>query len=333
MSIDRYDGQTVLVTGGAGAIGSRLVRALQDRGATVIVLDDFSSGYEFNLPNDIEVVRGDVASSEVVREALAFNPSHVFHLAAFFANQNSADHPHADLDTNGHGIITVLQECANHDTVQRVVYSSSSCVYDEDEELPYTESESVELTFNTPYEITKTLGEAYCNYFGTATELEIVRARIFNSYGPGEVPGEYRNVIPNFVYLAMQNEPLPITGSGDETRDFTFVNDVTFALCKIGVQNSTAGEAINIATGEETTINNLAQQINSIVGNDAGVVYKSRRDWDQTDKRRGSIQKLNQRTRYEPSVPLKKGLKRTVEWFNTNLKYIDSVSEISPAEI
>jgi nucleoside-diphosphate-sugar epimerase len=331
MSVDSYDEETVLVTGGAGAIGSRLVRALRGRGATVVILDDFSSGYEFNIPDDIEVVRADVASSEAVREALTFNPSHVFHLAAFFANQNSVDHPHADLDTNGHGIITVLQECAAHDSVQRVIYSSSSCAYDENEELPYTESESVELTFNTPYEITKTLGEAYCNYFGTATDLEVVRARIFNSYGPGEVPGKYRNVIPNFVYLAMQNEPLPITGSGEETRDFTFVTDVASALSEIGIENNTTGEAINIATDTETTIDELARQINSIVGNGAGVIYEARRNWDQTDRRRGSIQKLNQLIGYEPSVPLRQGLKRTVEWFNANWTAIDSTAE-TPSE-
>jgi len=329
MNINSYDGQTVLVTGGAGAIGSRLVRALRDRGAAVVVLDDFSSGYDFNVPGDVQVIRGDVASPEAVREALTFDPSHVFHLAAFFANQNSVDHPHADLDTNGHGIITVLQESAEHDSVRRVVYSSSSCVYDENEELPYTESESVELTFNTPYEISKTLGEAYCNYFGGVTDLEIVRARIFNSYGPGEVPDKYRNVIPKFIYLAMQDEPLPITGSGEETRDFTFVSDVTSALCNIGLETGTTDEAINIATETETTIDELARQINSVVGNDGGVVYKPRRNWDHTNRRRGSIQNLHHLTGYEPSVPLKEGIKRTVDWFNANWKNIDTVTDNS----
>ena len=322
-----YAGKTVLVTGGAGAIGSCLTNKLMECGASVVILDDFSSGYEFNIPSEIEIVRGDISSRAVVAEALDYEPSHVFHLAAFFANQNSVDHPHADLETNGHGTISLLQECAQSSSVERIVYASSSCVYDESEELPYTESESVQITFNTPYEITKTLGEAYCNYFQTTTNLDVVRARVFNSYGPGEVPGEYRNVIPNFVYFAMQDEPLPITGSGKETRDFTYVDDVVRGLLRLGSPRSVSGEVYNLATGKETTIDELARIINDRTNNEAGVEYKSRREWDETDRRRGSIQKSSEAFGFEPRVRLESGIDKTASWFENNWESIKQQAE------
>jgi nucleoside-diphosphate-sugar epimerase len=326
---DQYKDETVLVTGGAGAIGSRVVRELRNLGADVVVVDDFSSGYEFNIPEGISVIRGDISSPTTVSEAFETNPSYVFHLAAFFANQNSVDHPNEDLETNGHGIINILQASANSDSVERVVYASSSCIYDESEQLPYTESESVELTFNTPYEITKSIGEAYCNYFGKSNDVEITRARIFNSYGPGEVPGRYRNVIPNFIYLARQGEPLPITGSGEETRDFTYVSDIVSGLLSLGSEAIASGEVYNLATGEETTINELAKTINTVVGNDAGVEYQPRRDWDETERRRGSIEKVSEHVGYEPSVSISEGIKRTATWFGENWSDIKTVADFS----
>jgi nucleoside-diphosphate-sugar epimerase len=323
----RYRDRTVLVTGGAGAIGSRLVKRLVEYNADVIVLDDLSSGYRFNLPEECAFVQGDVADPDIIAEVMAEKPEIIFHLAAFFANQNSIDHPRADLSTNGHGIVNMLEHCIKEPATERFIYASSSCAYDSDEQLPFTESKEVTLDFQTPYEITKTLGEAYCNYYQTHGNIETVSARIFNSYGPGEVPGKYRNVIPKFVYYGMQNKSLPITGSGDETRDFTYVDDIVEGLLSMGVVKRELADLYNLASGRETTIKELAAIINDITGNETGIEYHPRRDWDEVDRRRGSIKKARTELNYEPTIDIETGIQRTVEWFESNWKSILEHSE------
>ncbi len=319
---ESYLDRTVLVTGGAGAIGSRLVKRLVKYGADVTVLDDLSSGYRFNLPDDCTFICGDVTDDETVADAMDFDPEIVFHLAAFFANQNSIDHPKADLSTNGHGILNVLEYCAECAATERFVYASSSCVYDSEDPLPFTESKDMSFNFHTPYEITKTLGEAYCNYYNEREEINTVSARLFNSYGPGEVPGKYRNVIPKFIYYAMHGQPLPITGSGEETRDFTYVSDIVDGLLSLGTTTEELSDVYNLASGRETTIEQLAATINEKTGNEAGIEYQPRREWDNVDRRRGDIKRASADLSYEPSIDIETGIKRTVTWFDLNWETI-----------
>ena len=152
-------------------------------------------------------------------------PDIVYHLAAFFANQNSVDHPEHDLEVNSLGTLRLLQY-ASMAGVDRFVFASSGCsIYGSDAPLPLRE-EFMSMHLSTPYQITKMTGELYCNFFYNHYGLKVVKPRFFNSYGPGEVPGQYRNVIPNFIFWSMKGMPLPITGSGEETRDFTFVGDI-----------------------------------------------------------------------------------------------------------
>ena len=140
-------------------------------------------------------------------------PTHIYHLAAFFANQNSVDYPERDLHVNGMGTLKLL-EYASIASVDRFVYASSGCsIYGSEAPLPLRE-EYVSMHLTSPYQITKMLGELYCNFFSHHHGMKIAITRFFNSYGPGEVPGQYRNVIPNFVYWAMNGHPLPITGTG-----------------------------------------------------------------------------------------------------------------------
>ena len=210
-----------IVTGGAGAIGSQLVRQLLDRGAEqVIVIDDLSSGYEWLLPPDDRLIfchPGCFAifpSLELeVRNAL------VFHLAAFFANQNSVDHPLDDLHTNGKGTLSVLSWAEKNDA-RRVVYASAGCsIAGHGIDAPDPRRHAREPETSTRRTRSRRRWVSfYCNYFDQ--HVSTVRCRFFNSYGPGEVPGRYRNVIPNFIWRALNDEPLVITGSGAETRDF-----------------------------------------------------------------------------------------------------------------
>ncbi len=319
-----YRGRVVLVTGGAGCVGSNLCRTLLEAGAArVQALDDLSAAERWNLADDsrLEFIHGSVTDSASLARALAARPAFVFHLAAFFANQNSVEHPEQDLQVNGLGTLRVL-EAAREAKVERVVYASSGCsVYGSRAPLPLKE-DFVSLHLDTPYQITKLLGELYCNFFHNYHGRPVVRARLFNVYGPGEIPGRYRNVIPNFLYWALDGQPLPLTGSGEETRDFTYVGDICAGLLRCGVVPQAAGEAINLASSVEIKILDLANQINTLAGNAAGLRQLERRRWDTHDRRRASIEKAQQLLGYQPRTDFAAGLDQTLAWFQNHRKEI-----------
>jgi UDP-glucose 4-epimerase len=324
MAREGYENAKVLVTGGAGCIGSNLTRGLLAQGAEhVAVLDDLSAAYQWNIPMDrrVQFVRGSVLDDEVLRHAFSSRPDYVFHLAAQFANQNSIDHPDSDLLVNGLGTLKTLQY-ANLTGVRRFVFASSGCsVYGSNPPLPVTE-DFVSLHLDTPYQITKLLGELYCNFFHDTYGMPTVNARFFNVYGPGEVPGMYRNVIPNFFYWAMNGKPLPITGTGDETRDFTFVSDIVAGLLACGLREKAIGEAFNLASGTETKISEIAERVNSLTGNSAGVKSVARRSWDKSMRRRASIERARNLLGYEPRTTLDRGLRETAAWIKENWEKI-----------
>jgi len=319
-----YAGKRILVTGGAGCIGSNLIKALLKAGSErIVVIDDLSASYEWNLPKDPKLffIRGSILDEERMKRAFSYKPHYVFHLAAHFANQNSVDHPETDLLVNGLGTLKTL-EYSNLVGVERFVFASSGCsVYGSQAPLPLKE-DFISLHLDTPYQINKLVGELYCNYFHDYYNLPIAIARYFNVYGPGEVPGRYRNVIPNFMYWAMNNQPLPITGTGEETRDFTFVEDIIDGTLKMGVMPEAVGKAINLASETETRAIDLANWINEITGNKAGIVYEQRRDWDKAIRRRASIEKARRILCYEPKTDMKTGLRKVYEWFKENWENI-----------
>jgi nucleoside-diphosphate-sugar epimerase len=326
-----YQDQTVLVTGGAGAIGSNLCRALAELGAQVIILDDLSSAERWNVPAlpGILFVEGDILDEVKVKRVFFERPRIVFHLAAFFANQNSVDHPENDLMVNGMGTLRLLEYSVFTD-VDRFVYASSGCsIYGSSAPLPLTE-EFMSMHLSTPYQITKMLGELYCNFFQHHYELDTVKPRFFNSYGPGEVPGQYRNVIPNFIYWSMKGVPLPITGSGEETRDFTYVGDIVDGLLRAGVMESAVGEEFNLASGEETRIIDLAHMINEAAGSEAGVHFAERRKWDTKRRLLASVDKARELIGYDPSMPFEEGLAHTVQWFRDNWDQIEATARFGP---
>jgi nucleoside-diphosphate-sugar epimerase len=318
--LSKYAGKRILVTGGAGCIGSNLVRALLNaEPEQIIVIDDLSASYRWNIPEDptIAFVQGSILDDEKMKEVFKCNPHYVFHLAAHFANQNSIDHPETDLLTNALGTLKTLQYSRGAD-IKRFVYASSGCsVYGNQAPLPLKE-DFISLHLDTPYQITKLVGELYSNFFYSYYKLPITVARYFNVYGSGEVPGQYRNVIPNFMWLAMNNTSLPITGTGEETRDFTFVEDVVDGTLRLGVLRSVVGEAVNLASGTETKIIEIANLINAITENEGGVVFKSVRDWDRIERRRASIEKARKLLGYSPKEDIATGLRKTYDWFMAN---------------
>ena len=329
--VARYAGRTVLVTGGAGAIGSNLTRALAEAGARVLVLDNLSSAERWNVPARSEVlfVEGDVRDEVVLKRVFFERPAIVFHLAAFFANQNSVDHPETDLQVNGLGTLRAL-EYAVLTGVERFVYASSGCsIYGSSAPLPLRE-EFMSMHLSTPYQITKMLGELYANFFHHHYGLAVVKPRFFNSYGPGEVPGQYRNVIPNFIYWAIKGQALPITGTGEETRDFTYVGDIVDGLLRAGVFESAVGQEFNLASGRETSIGDLARMINEATGNAAGVRYVARRKWDTKRRLLASVDRARELIGYAPDMPFAEGLARTVSWFRAHWAQIDAAARFGP---
>jgi len=326
---EAFKGKAVLVTGGAGAIGGNLVKKLNELDTKkIIILDNLSSSYEWNIPKGDKIlfIKGDILDEEKLKWAFKEKPDIVYHLAAHFANQNSVDNPETDLMVNGMGILKVLQY-SHIVGVERFIYSSSGCgIYGADSKMPFEEHD-VSMKLYTPYQVTKMLGELYTNYFYNLYELPIVNARFFNSYGPGEVPGKYRNVIPNFFYWAMNGIPLPITGTGEETRDFTYVGDIIDGLLAMAYYKEAIGEAINLGASREIKIKDLAKWINELTGNDAGIVFKERRAWDKKTRLLSSIEKAKKILNYEPKVEFKKGLEYTYQWFKENWDNIQKSAE------
>jgi nucleoside-diphosphate-sugar epimerase len=324
-----YQDSTILVTGGAGAIGGNLCRKLSTRGAKkVIILDNLSSSYPWNIPrtDNVQFVQGDILDDAILKRVFKEKPDYVFHLAAHFANQNSVDNPEKDLMINGLGILKVLQHAQLVD-VKRFVYSSSGCgVYGLESKMPFEEHD-VSIHLHTPYQVTKLLGELYTNYFHNLYSLPIVNARFFNSYGPGEVPGKYRNVIPNFFYWAMNGQPLPITGDGTETRDWTYVGDIVNGLLAMGIQEKAIGEAFNLGASKEQRVVDMANTVNRLTGNDAGIQYKERRDWDVKTRLLSCITKAEKTLGYKPTMKFENGLKETHHWFVENWENIEKSAE------
>lgn len=324
-----YENSVALVTGGAGCVGSNLCKKLAELNAKkVIILDDLSSAYEWNIPKakNVQFIKGSILDEEMLKRAFKEKPEYVFHLAAHFANQNSVDNPEIDLMINGIGTLKVLQY-AHLLNIKRFVYSSSGCgVYGLESKMPFEEHD-ISISLHTPYQVTKLLGELYTNYFHNLYELPIVNARFFNVFGPGEVPGRYRNVIPNFFYWAMNKRMLPITGDGSETRDWTYVDDIINGLLAMGIKEKAVGEAINLGSGKEQKVIDMANMINKITGNESGIVYMERRDWDVKNRLLSSINKAQKLLDYKPKMEFKDGLKNVHGWFVENRENINRSAE------
>jgi nucleoside-diphosphate-sugar epimerase len=324
--LNEYKGKNVLVTGGAGCIGSNLTKALiKAEAARIIVLDDLSAAEKWNIPvaPNVVFIEGSILEEEALKRAFSQKLDFVFHLAAHFANQNSVDNPETDLMVNGLGILKVL-EYSHLTKVGRVVFASSGCsVYGSQAPLPLKE-DFVSLHLDTPYQITKLLGELYCNFYHNYYGLPVAIARYFNVYGPGEIPGAYRNVTPVFIWTALHNRPLRVLGTGEETRDFTFVEDIVDGTLRCGIVPEAIGQAFNLASEKETRVIELARMILEVTGNTKNIEFAPRRDWDKITRRRASIEKARKVLGYEPKTEMKEGVKRTYDWIMANQDRIEA---------
>jgi UDP-glucose 4-epimerase len=300
----------VLVTGGAGFIGSNLVKELVSEGSDVTVLDNLMTGYRSNLDPfpDIRFIEGDVRDVAAVDEAIK-GAEVVFHLAASVGNKRSIEYPLIDADINVMGTLTVL-EALRRTGVRKIVASSSAGIFGELKTLPIKEDHPVEP--DTPYGSTKLCMEKECLAYAKLYNMEAVCLRYFNVYGPNQRFDTYGNVIPIFAFQMLRDEQLTIFGDGEQTRDFINVKDVVQANIKAAMANGLSG-AFNTSSGDRITINKLVELLRDVSGIDPKVVYGPSRSGDVRHSL-ADISAARHSFGFEPSVSMEEGLHEYMSW-------------------
>jgi UDP-N-acetylglucosamine 4-epimerase len=306
-------GMPVLVTGGAGFIGSHLVDELVERGAVVRVLDDFSTGTIRNLAHHadrVEVLAGDVRDLAACGRACR-GARWVFHLAALGSVPRSILDPATTIAVNVAGTANLFT-AARDERVERVVYASSSSVYGDAPKLPRREGE--EGAPLSPYALSKAMGEQLAAQFGRCFGVELVGLRYFNVYGPRQSPeGPYAAVVPRFLAAALDGAPMEIQGDGEQSRDLTYVGDAVAATLLAATASTAAcGRAYNVASGRQVTMNDLAARLAALAGSEAPSRHVAPRPGDVRDSL-ADLTAARERLGYEPRVDLGDGLRRTWE--------------------
>jgi UDP-glucose 4-epimerase len=297
-----------LVTGGAGFIGSNLVRRLVEHGLRVRILDNFSSGHRTNLHPEAELIEGDVRDPRAVEVAVS-GCELIFHLAASVGNTRSIEHPIDDSEINAMGTLRVLEAARAHG-VRRIVYSSSAGIFGELKTLPIDELHPIDP--DTPYGASKLAGEKLCLAYGKLYELDAVCLRYFNVYGVNQRYDAYGNVIPIFAHRVLAGEPLRIFGDGEQTRDLVNVRDVAEANLLAATRPSVSG-AFNIASGTRVTVNELARMVCDAAGKPRNIEYAEPRKGDVRHSL-ADISKAQAAFGYAPSVDLQTGLVEYMAW-------------------
>jgi nucleoside-diphosphate-sugar epimerase len=302
----------VLVTGGAGFIGSTLVQALVERGDSVRVLDNFSTGNRRNLAalaKEVEIVEGELRSYERVHNAVR-GVELVFHQGALPSVPRSVHDPLTTSAVNIEGTLNVLL-AARDENVRRVVFASSSSVYGNAADLPRRENQHTDPI--SPYGVSKLAAERYCVAFSRVYRLETVALRYFNVFGPNQDPtSQYAAVVPRFIAMVRGRLPVPIYGDGTQSRDFTFVSDVVDANLLAADAEGASGAVVNIATGRALSVNDLADAIGETLGVPLQKEHLPKRAGDVRDSW-ADITEARQRLGYEPRVGIDEGLRRAAE--------------------
>jgi UDP-glucose 4-epimerase len=311
--LEGLSGRRAVVTGGAGFVGSNIVSRLLSLGVQVVVLDDFFTGAEDNLPLSepkLDIVRGSVIDFELVRDLMR-GADVVFHEAA----RNiivSMRNPREDYEVNIGGTLNVLLAARELKT-SRVVYASSASVYGNPRYLPINEDDSTNML--SPYSVSKFAGENYCKAFYESYGLSTSVVRYSNVYGVMQRPDNpYCGVVSKFFEAAMSGEAPRIHGDGEQTRDFTYIDDVVEATLLAAFAPKADGQIYNVGTGRETTINQLADLIIKVAGADLQAGHVDRRDIDNIRRRAVNIEKIRRELRWSPSVTIENGLLRTYKW-------------------
>ncbi|MBC7248221.1 MAG: SDR family oxidoreductase [Actinobacteria bacterium] len=304
----------VLVTGGAGFIGSNLALRLLEEGARVKVLDDLSTGRMENLEeakDDIEFIRGDIRDEGLLERTLK-GVEVVFHQAALPSVPRSIEDPLTTHQVNTTGTLTLLL-AAREAGVRRVVYASSSSVYGDSPTLPKVEDMPPDP--KSPYALSKYAGERYCQLFTRIYGLETVSLRYFNVFGPRQDPtSQYAAVIPRFITGILSGKGITIYGDGKQTRDFTYVENAVQANLKAALAEGAAGEVFNVACGKSITVHELALFLMDELGREVPIEWAPPRPGEVRDSL-ASITKALNGLAYTPAFDVRQGLKKAVAWY------------------
>lgn len=303
-----------LVTGGAGFIGSHVVERLVALSHRVRVLDDLSEGRRENLASvweRIEFLEGDVRDLALVRRAMQ-GVEYVLHQAALRSVPRSVADPITTTEVNVLGTVNVLR-AAQEAGVRRVVFASSSSVYGDVSELPLRETQTPRPI--SPYAVSKLVGEYYCALFTKLYGLETVSLRYFNVFGPRQDPhSEYAAVIARFIRAALRGEPLEIHGDGEQSRDFTYVENVVEANLRAAVAPGIAGEVFNIGCGERYSVLQVKAHLERILGRSLPARHTPPRQGDMRHTQ-ADLSRAEEKLGYRPLISFEEGLRRTVEFF------------------
>jgi UDP-glucose 4-epimerase len=337
MARSALTGASVLVVGGAGFVGSNLVlRLLEDEPKALYVVDNLLSSEIENVPDrpKVHVILGSIADDRIL-SGLPRDLDYVFHLACYHGNQSSIADPVADHANNTITSLKLFDKVKDISALKKVVYAAAGCAVAEKtfaDAAPTAEDAPVSLFHDSPYSISKLVGEMYGNYFFLQHRLPIVKARFQNVYGPREILGAgswrgtphtvWRNVIPTFVWKALHKEALPLDNGGNASRDFVFVGDLVEGL-RLAALNGAPGEVYNLASGVETRIFDLANFINELTGNETPNELKPPRNWDRSGMRFGSVEKSKRELKFETKIGIREGLEKTIAWTHDNRALID----------
>jgi UDP-glucose 4-epimerase len=338
MTQTNFSGCKVLVVGGAGFVGSNLVhQILQQDVKQIIVVDNLLSSDVSNIPADprVQFVFGSITDDRILHN-LPEDLDYAFHLACFHGNQSSIADPFADHDNNTYTSLQLFDRLKDIKHLKKVVYAAAACAVAEktyDAPTATTEDQPVTLYHDSPYSISKIIGELYGNYYFQQHKLPFVKARFSNVFGPREILGAgqwrgtvhtvWRNVTPTFIWRSLNGEALPLDNGGNASRDFIFVEDMARGLMACALKGEVGG-VYNLATGRETSILELASLINEFTGNKTPLDLRPARDWDRSGKRFASTEKSELELGFTAQVDVREGVRRTVEWTKANADLIKS---------
>lgn len=339
MSKLSFSGSKVLVVGGAGFVGSNLCHHLL-KDETILelwIVDNLLSSDISNVSNDprVQFLFGSIAEDKILHQ-LPRDLDFVFHLACYHGNQSSIADPLADHDNNTITSLKLFDTLKDFKGLKKVVYAAAGCAVAEktfNDAKATPEDAPVSLFHDSPYSISKLIGEMYGNYYFTRYGLPFVKARFQNVYGPREILGAgrwrgtpatvWRNVIPTFIWKALHQEALPLDNGGQGSRDFIYVDDIVRGLIACA-EKGNPGEVYNLASGVETSILDLANLINQLTDNPTPHDLRPPRNWDRSGKRLGSPQKSKHELNFSAEIGIYDGLAKTIDW---TIKHRDDIAQ------
>lgn len=347
MNLQLLAGTDVLVVGGAGFVGSNLVQVLLGSDLrSLTIVDNFLSAETTNTPRDkrVNLIVGSIADDHILRR-IPKKLDYVWHLACYHGNQSSIADPIADHDNNTITSLKLFQYLSQNYQVIKVVYAAAGCavaVKTFGEPIETSEDAPVSLFHDSPYSISKLVGEMYGNYFFRQYQLPFVKARFQNVYGPREILGAgrwrgtpatvWRNVTPTFIWKSLNGEALPVDNGGETGRDFIYVDDICRGLVACALEGK-PGEAYNLATGREILIRDWANMVNRLTGNQVPVEMRPSRPWDSSGRRFGAIQKSRDEIGFVAEISAEVGLSQTIQWTKTNEALIQASIKKHQAQI